>query len=61
MSTAPERCIVVEDSPFGVAGAKAAGMSVLGFAAAIPPARLDDADAVFTAMEDLPRLLGNTA
>ena len=56
---APERCAVVEDSPSGATAGKAAGMTVFGFAAEMPRARLQPiCDVVFDDMSDLPDLLG---
>jgi HAD superfamily hydrolase (TIGR01509 family) len=51
----PGRCVVVEDSRYGVAGARAAGMKAIGFAGGITPAaHLAAADVVITDMADLP-------
>jgi HAD superfamily hydrolase (TIGR01509 family) len=52
----PAATAVVEDSPAGVAGALAAGMTVFGYAAVTPAERLDGAQ-VFTDMAELPGLL----
>ena len=52
--------MVIEDSPFGIVAAKAAGMRPLGFAAETPAARLDGADAVFTSMAELSGLVAST-
>jgi HAD superfamily hydrolase (TIGR01509 family) len=57
MGVAPDRCLVVEDSPNGVTAARAAGMSVVGYVARTPPERLRDADATFARMDDLLPLL----
>jgi len=57
---APADCVVVEDAPAGVAAGRAAGMTVLGYAALTPPDGLDGAT-VFTSMAELPALLDGSA
>ncbi|MFE1954527.1 HAD family hydrolase [Streptomyces sp. NPDC059524] len=57
MGVAPERCVVVEDSPLGVRAARAAGMDVYGFTAMTPAERLEGADGLFSDMRELPVLL----
>lgn len=55
----PETCAVIEDSPFGVQAAHAAGMKAFGYAGGIISAeRLGAADVVFDDMRELPELLG---
>lgn len=59
MGAEPARCAVVEDSPFGVEAAHAAGMTAFAYAGGVIPAeRLQAADVVFGDMRELPRLLG---
>lgn len=52
-------CLVVEDTPTGVAAGRAAGMTVFGFAALMPAQRLREAGAhrVFDDMRQLPDLI----
>ncbi|MET9736235.1 HAD family hydrolase [Streptomyces sp. NPDC006458] len=58
MGVAPERCVVVEDSPLGVQAAGAAGMDVYGFTAMTPAEKLAAATGLFSSMEELDALLG---
>ncbi|MET9281612.1 MULTISPECIES: HAD family hydrolase [Streptomyces] len=57
MGVAPERCVVVEDSPLGVRAAVAAGMDVYGFTAMTPAEKLDGATRFFGDMGELADLL----
>ena len=62
MGVAPERCLVIEDSPLGVAAGVAAGMTVFGYAELNHPDKLRTAGAqqIFADMHALPALIDNT-
>jgi HAD superfamily hydrolase (TIGR01509 family) len=61
MGVAPARVAVIEDSPLGVEAANAAGMTVFGYSALTPEARLAGAAVRFDDMAALPGLLARPA
>jgi len=49
----PENCTVIEDSPFGIEGAKKAGMKCLAVASTHTGQELQEADRVITSLEEI--------
>ncbi|MEV4669994.1 MULTISPECIES: HAD family hydrolase [unclassified Microbacterium] len=62
MGVPPSRCVVIEDSRFGVEAARAAGMHAFGYAGGLTPAEwlAGEGTTVFEDMAELPALLGMT-
>ena len=58
MEIPPDRCVAFEDSPAGVASAKAAGMSVVAVSQETPKDQLSAADLIMNSLEEFVPLLG---
>ena len=57
LSTAPDRCLVIEDSPNGIEAAHRAKMYCIGLATTFPRERLKDATEIASSYEDIARVI----
>ena len=48
----PSACVAIEDSRWGIASAKAAGMKCVGITNTIPPPELTTADRVIASLDE---------
>jgi beta-phosphoglucomutase family hydrolase len=53
LGTLPQNCIVIEDAPAGIAGAKRAGMYCIGVTNSHPPDKLFEADIVIDSLQKI--------
>lgn len=56
LGTAKGRCLVIENSPAGIASAKRAGLTCLALTTSLPENYLKEADCIFRSLEDVLRL-----
>ncbi|MEU8185417.1 HAD-IA family hydrolase [Micromonospora sp. NPDC049044] len=59
LRTSPERCLVIEDAPAGIAAARAAGMTVIALTTTHTAAQLADAHHVTETLGDAMPIIGN--
>jgi beta-phosphoglucomutase len=53
LTVSPERCVVIEDSPYGLQAARRAGMKSIGLATTYEPLLLGEADVVVQSYADI--------
>jgi phosphoribosylformimino-5-aminoimidazole carboxamide ribotide isomerase len=53
LGIAPERCVAIEDSPWGLESAQRAGLRTIGITHTYPAARLSMADAIVRSLDDI--------